>query len=612
MNLKKSNIRKGEEINNALLNAVSPVGLFFGRNRMEVGENVGRVYGIIHYPMDIAYGWLSKLTNIPGTIASFVFTPMESGEFIEALNKNISRHRAIEKEAQDALTRDRAKKAADDGEKLMIQIDQHGEAVGTLSMSILAISPEEEKLTKVCRKTTSSCLASKIKVRMLTDLQKNGFRQISPFYTIDQDVQQITERIAPLSAVAGGFPNASSGLNDESGFYMAVDGAGGLMFLNLWLRKNDRTCSDILVTGIKGQGKSTAVKHIALNEYMLGTRIIFIDPEAEYGEECRKLQGDWINAGGGIGGRINPLQIAAIPREENDKVYTDEGNGMGDLALYIKHLEIFFSLYLPSLTDMDRAVLKDSLIELYNQFRIYWTTDISKLCPEDFPILSDLYNLLKSKADKEEAVRKDGDVNYYKKLSLLLKDAAEGADSILWNGKTTLHAESRCVCLDTSALQGSSDNVKRAQYFLINSWTWQQMSRDRTERVMTFYDEAYLMIDPNIPQSLVFLRNCMKRSRKYEAAMVIISHSVNDFLSPEVKMYGQALVDEPCYKIMFGTDGKNLMETKELYNLTNAEENLLSSKQKKHALMMIGNKRMHVKFDIPEYELEYFGKAGGR
>lgn len=36
----------------------------------------------------------------------------------------------------------------------------------------------------------------------------------------------------------------------------------------------------------------------------------------------------------------------------------DEGNGLGDLALYIKHLEIFFSLYIPSLTDKHKAVLK--------------------------------------------------------------------------------------------------------------------------------------------------------------------------------------------------------------------------------------------------------------
>jgi hypothetical protein len=35
--------------------------------------------------------------------------------------------------------------------------------------------------------------------------------------------------------------------------------------------------------------------------------------------------------------------------------------------------------------------------------------------------------------------------------------------------------------------------------------------RNRDERVLLICDETYLMIDPNVPQSLVFLRNVEKR-----------------------------------------------------------------------------------------------------
>lgn len=138
------------------------------------------------------------------------------------------------------------------------------------------------------------------------------------------------------------------------------------------------------------------------------------------------------------------------------------------------------------------------------------------------------------------------------------------------------------------------------------------MSSDRTEKVALICDEAYLMIDPEVPQSLVFLRNVAKRDRKYEAGLFIISHSVVDFLDPKIKMYGQALLDTPCYKILFGTDGQNLEETDKLYNLTEAERELLESKRRGHALFMIGSKRLHVNFEIPDYKWEYFGKAGGR
>ena len=38
--------------------------------------------------------------------------------------------------------------------------------------------------------------------------------------------------------------------------------------------------------------------------------------------------------------------------------------------MHMKNLEIFFSLYIPSLTDMQKAVLKKCLVELYQKFHI--------------------------------------------------------------------------------------------------------------------------------------------------------------------------------------------------------------------------------------------------
>lgn len=125
-----------ESKNNALLNVISPIGLDFNKNKLRIGENTGKIYGIVRYHSKPDYGWLSKLTNIPGTIASFTFTPNGSSDFIDALNKNISYQRGLEQSAKDALTKQRAKKSADDGEKLMKNIDQNGEVVGTISTVI--------------------------------------------------------------------------------------------------------------------------------------------------------------------------------------------------------------------------------------------------------------------------------------------------------------------------------------------------------------------------------------------------------------------------------------------------------------------------------------------
>ncbi|GIP30910.1 VirB4 family type IV secretion system protein [Paenibacillus sp. J2TS4] len=594
--------------NPSLLNAITPMGLEFSRTGLTIGEESAKMYGVIQYPQKVDIGWLSPLTNLPATMAAIGFRPIDNSALINAISRSITQNRSLADSAKDPLTRQRAEKAAADGEQIMLQIDQNGETVGLMNMVVMPFAQEEKHFTRACRRVENTFSMMRCKLRTLAHLQKESYTHLSPLYPAHEQIEHVLNKIMPMSTFVGGFPFASSGFNDGTGYYLAKDASGGLIIVDLWRRGGDRTNSNIVVMGVAGVGKSTAVKHIALSEYMKGTKIIFVDPESEYKELTQKLNGDWINAGGGVGGKINPLQIRPAPRDEEDEehpLYKDEGNGMSDMALHLKNLEIFFNLYIPDLTMMQKAVLKQCLIELYHQFQITWTTDISKLTSTDFPTFSNLHGLLQAK---------DQNTNdeVYKELALLLHDIAHGGDSFLWNGHSTIQTRSRCICLDTHSLQNTSDNIKRTQYFNLLSWCWEQMSQDRNERVLLICDESYLMIDPNVPQSLVFLRNVEKRARKYEASLAIVSHSVVDFLAPEVKMYGQALLDIPSIKILMGTDGQNLQETRELYNLTEAEEELLASKKREHALLMIGSKRMHVHFEIPEYKFSYMGSAGGR
>ncbi len=598
-------------INNTLLNIIAPMGLNFRRNDLILGENKGRIYGVIKYPQEPDYGWLSKITNIPGTICSINFNPIDNGLFVENVARAINRNRGIANSTKDPLTRSRAEKAAEDGEKIMRNIDQQGEAIGQMGITIMPFSNEDNIFEKGCRKVESRATAINCRLRNLSSLQKEGFKQLSPFYTSEVRVEQIINRIVPLSSFIGGFPFASSGYNDGLGYYFAKDSSGGLVIIDPWKREEDRTNSNFVIMGVPGVGKSTAIKHIVLSEYMRGTKLIFIDPHREYWELCKNLNGDWINAGGGSRGKINPLQIRTTPKDDEDeteKLYKDEGYGMGDMALYIKNLEIFFRLYIPSLTDRHIAILKSEIIELYNSFNIFWDTDISKLTNTDFPIILDLYNqIVKKTKDKNNPYIKD-----YDDLSLFLKDLALGSDSFLWNGHTTIESSSKCVCLDTKDLQNSPNNIISTQYFNILQWAWDEIVKDPDERVLLICDEAYLMIDPDVPQSLVFLRNASKGVRKYEGGIAVVSHSVVDFLDPKIKMYGQPLLDLATFKIIMGTDGQNLEETKNLYNLTDAEEDLIMSKKRGAALMIIGSKRLQIQFDIPEYKFKYMGTAGGR
>lgn len=225
--------------------------------------------------------------------------------------------------------------------------------------------------------------------------------------------------------------------------------------------------------------------------------------------------------------------------ETNDslRLYDKQARGMGDLALYMKTLEISFGLYLPEISDFERAYLNKAILELYERFGINLTMKLKEKRIDRYPIMKDLYDYLLEKA-ADKALPED-EKEHYRHLACLLESASIGQDSFLWNGQTSIKPKSKWICLDTHSLQNSSDKVIKTQYFNLLIWAWEQMSNDRTERVLLVCDKAYLMIDTKVPQSLVFLRNCAKRARKYEAGLMIISHSVVDFLDPSIKCMGR-------------------------------------------------------------------------
>ncbi|GHU91369.1 ATPase [Clostridia bacterium] len=571
-------------INPALLNVIAPQGLEFQRGGLSVGENEARLYGIVKYPQIVDYGWLSDVTNMDGTVVSVTFTPMDNASFIESLSRGISLSRGEMLSAKDPLAQQRAEAAAEDGARIMASVDRNGETVGLVS--VIAMPTSRNGIESICRELESSVAVLGGKVRVLANLQPDAFKQLTPFYTTRENVEAVTQRVMPMSTFIGGFPFASSGYNDGTGICIGQDGVGGLVIVDTWKRGGDRVNSNFVIMGGSGGGKSTAIKNVALLECARGTRVIFIDPEREYKTLTEKLGGDWINAAGGA--LVNPLQVRPAP-------VGDDETSVNDMARHMGTLETFFSLYLPDLTDLQRAALKDSLITLYKKKCITWDTDISKLAPEDFPIFSELYDEVSDPT-----------------LAALLKDIAYGADSFIWNGYTSVNPKGNCICLDTHELESMPPRVKKTQYFNLLSLCWEICSRDKNERVLLVCDEAYLMIDAKVPQSLEFLCNLMKRARKYSTGVAIISHNAADFLDLSVKKYGQPLLDLPCYKLLFGSDGQNLKETAELYRLTDAEQGLLLARQRGCALFMVGSKRLKVNIDIPQWKFtEFFGTGGG-
>lgn len=596
-------------VNTALQTSITPIGIEFERSALMLGENYCRIYGIISYPSECDYGWYSKLTNIPGTIVAINYEPIDNSTLISAMSRNIKLNRGQILSSKDPLEQQRSQKSADDQERIMYRMDRNNEVMGNWNTTIMVLSRSYDDFINRCTRVESIANVLGCKIRILSNLQKDGYKQISPTYPQNKSISEITSRAFPVSTFVGGFPFSSSGFNDGSGYYLGKDSSGGIILLDLWKRSRQRPNSNMTIVGGSGSGKSTAIKHIAASEYARGTKIIIIDPEGEYKEMCTNplFGGDWIDVAGGRGGLINPLQIRPVPPDDDNLINENKNDKIGDLAVHLKTLETFFQLYLPSMTDKHKALLNKSLVELYKSFGVTWDTDISEWEAEKFPTLSDLYKTIVKQADYS-----DRNSDIYDDLKTYLESAVNGADHLLWNGYTTIDPQNKFIVLDTKSLIQMSGTVLAAQYFNVLSWCWEQITRSKNERIMIIADESWTMIDPKCPQSLEFLKNAEKRARKYDGSIVVGTQSTNDFLAPEVKYYGQAVLDLPTYKILFSMDGQSLKEATELFNLNDAQSELISSGQRGVALMKIGKQAVKVRFELSEKRLEMFGKGGGK
>lgn len=610
--MKKREIERIIE-NQTLLNILSPIGgIEYKKNYFRVGDYLGRVYAITKYPQKVRVGWLESIANIPNTVCSLNISPTEKDILMQNISKGIRQNEIQYDSIKDEILRQRTEREIKDARELIEKIDLNGETVVYVTIAIMVIAEDMEELKQRSKAVLTKLATMQMKGRLLTNLSKNSFKLMSPFSITDPIIKEIADRNMLESSWIGGLPFSSSGFNDGNKYYFARDTKGGIVILDPWKRGGDRTNSNFVIMGTAGVGKSTVAKHLILNEYMTNTKIILIDPEREEKEMVEKLGEKWIDIGSGRGGIINPLQIKAVPLDddnEEEKGYKDEGKGMGAMALHFQTLRTFFKLLYPELNSIQVAYLEEVLEELYGKFNINWNTDITVIPNDKFPIMIDLYNLLGEKVNNEKDKEKQ---KIFATLKSLIRGISIGAEKGLFNGHTTVNDVAKIICFDTFNLQNASDRIKKAQYFNILTYCWEIMSKDKEEKTMLVCDEAYLLIDPEVPQSLIFLRNVAKRCRKYEGSLVIISHSIVDFLDSSVKMYGQAILDMATYKILMGTDGQNLEESVELFKLSEAQAEFLYKKKRGLGLFIIGSNRIFVRFDIFPIEFEYFGKGGGR
>lgn len=603
---------KGPAVRTNLLDTIAPICFEQFAGHADLGEVFVRTLIIIEYPPGVGPGWLAKVASLPGVVFNQFITPItDTYKLIKQINKTMGELEGkLIGGTNNPIIIDRTQRALGNAKKLFQKIDQEQQSVFYCLTLIAVVAADQKELDKRVRSVEGSIAAQGMRPRGLMFKQEKGFIAAGPWFETFDEIDQIGARNVPAETIAAAMPFTATNLNDGSGFILGRDKKNEVVIMDIWRRGGDRANSNWAVLGVAGSGKSTTVKKILVNEYARGTKIIIIDPEREYRDICNNMKGSWIDCGGGRG-VINPLQAWSVP-EDDEEGDTKETRKMGPVALHLTTFETFINTYSgDALSETEKTLLKQTLIELYNRFGITNETDPGDVPAGKWPCTNDLYTLICERAEAEP--------EKWEKLKMFFWNFSKGdgvkietPEFIIWGGHTTIQAENDFIVLDIKSLEGHSEKIKRAQFFNVLTWAWNEVTRDRKEKVLLVVDEAWMLIDPKTPETLKFLLNASKRIRKYMGSLMVSSQQLVDFIDPSVRKVGQPIIDNPTYKFLMHMGENDLAALKILMNLSEQEEVILSKAARGEGLLVAGNKRTQAFVELADFEPEIFGEGGGK
>lgn len=575
---------------------LAPSALAFQPHAIDIGDTPSKVLVLVNYPPRVGDAWLARLAALPGVSLSVHVQPTDPAALVKGVNASITEFASRLASGGAPILRQRNEQSLADAQSLLKKIDAEQQQVGKVTVSLLVTAPDAEELARRTRQVQAAVAAAGMRAYEASYQQEYAFRSAGPWGHLPGAIAKAGARHMPAETIAAMYPFVRTGLNEGGGIVFGRDHDGGLVLLDLTRQTNGRINGNINILGGSGGGKSTAAKVLILRALAMGWRVLVLDPEAEYTRLAKTLGMPVVDVAGGSGGRINPLHIDPTPDEPDEEDEAGSG-GQGALATHLQRVRTFFRLYLPSLTDVEHAILEKAVVSAYAAKAVTWETDPATV--KVWPTVADVYAEIIKRPDAE-------------RLAVLLESAATGADAALWGGQSTVQVgRDPLVVLNLKRIGNAEPKVRRAQYFnvLAHAWDLVRQGRSTGQYTLLVVDEAWTLVDSNAPQALEHLRDWAKRIRKFGplpigAVMAVVTQQISDFLDPAVAYLGAPVISNASIRILTRQEGRDLEALSSLFRLTEAEHSLLATAKTGEALMLAGNDRVRLRVEVAPHEAE--------
>ena len=547
-----------------LLNWVKPNEVEFKSNRYTIDGTEAAVLSIADYPLRVKNAWGADLFNIPNTKVVMHIKPVDKYKAIKRIDKVIGEMETKQILSEKASEANSAETHRETMHALLDSLQTENESLLDVTLTVTAYNYLDDANYK--KKVRRSMLTGNFKPSMLYGMQVEAFKSanISPTSTLSN-----YERGINSSSLAAVFPFVRTFVMDKGGYMLGENKSNHYPFIfNLWKRGNLYQNSNGFVIGKSGSGKSYFLKNLILNEWANDTRIIVLDPEAEYLNVTRNLSGNIIDVGNAKEGRINPFHIY--------KVLTEDGNTADPVVTFnthLKMLESFFKIVFVGASSDVIELINNLAVETYERKGISEATDCTEFTPEQFPTFSDMYEtlMLKDKDTMDALTLRD-----MRTAELYLQKFVKGRYSDIWNAPSTLEVDADLIDFNFQSLFANKNNtVANAQMLLVFRFIEQEVINARelnkngkNLRTMIVCDEAHLFIDAKFPIALDFFFSMSKRIRKYGGSFIPATQNIADWnANEELRGKTSAIIKNSQYTFIFKLSAPDMKDVLDVYKV---------------------------------------------
>ena len=542
---------------------IMPDKVEFKSNRYKMDNTEAAVFAVADYPLRVKNAWGAELFNVPNTKVVMHVKPVDKYKAIKRIDKCIGEMETKQILSEKASETNSAETHRESLNALLDSLQTENESLLDVTLTITAYNYDNDDNFK--KSVRRAILTGNFKPSNLYGLQIEGFKaaNISPTSNLTN-----YERGINSSSLAAVFPFVRTYVMDEGGIMLGENKSNHYPFIfNIWKRGNLYQNSNAMVIGKSGSGKSFFLKSLLLNEWANGTRVVVLDPEAEYLNLTRNLHGNIIDVGNAKEGRINPFHIY--------KILTEDGTPADSVITFnthLKMLESFFKIVLVGASADVIELINNLAVETYERKGITELTDCTNFKAEDFPLFTDLLETLKAKdkTDMDALTLRD-----MRTAELYLQKFVSGRYSDIWNGFSTLETNANLIDFNFQSLFANKNNVvANAQMLLVFRFIEQEIINAREAnkngrglRTMIVCDEAHLFIDAKFPIALDFFFSMSKRIRKYSGSFIPATQNIADWnANEELRGKTTAIIKNSQYTFIFKLSAPDMKDVLDVYS----------------------------------------------